>query len=187
LIRHAEINSSILQEEPKGLFGAAVLLRESDVSAFVETARGQQKDGSTIRDVVFSFKGLDKSKFLYDHKHEKISLARGTSSDVELNVLPGSLEISSTAVQSASGVSPTRDAEPDVTSRPSSPSPVEGDVETAQGLGTGLQRAGSRGDESRIRDSEQRSVHGSSDPPSPPQDDGEMAQRLGTGPQHGMA
>jgi hypothetical protein len=172
LIHHAETNRSILLEEPKGVFGAAVLLHKSNVASFVDEAHkaaqgGPARGGPAVRKA--AKRTMGGTKFWYDHEQKRI---RGFSLDSERNIFPRSSETPPTAVESAtdlalapevenatavesaleventSEVSPISNAvqhAPPSSSGP--PSPAQDEVEAAQGLGM-LHPAGSGGDAS---------------------------------------
>ena len=193
LILHAERNCSILEEEPKGLFGAAVLLHQSDVTDYVATARGIPRGGLTVRQMAKTMKPLSESRFWYDLETRRIRRANRTPADEEPNFVSGSTETPLPAVEHASevenapGASPMPDALQNAVSRSSGPpSPVQEGTEIAQGLGTGLHNAGSGGGESQLRGSE-HSAPGTTEPTSPLQEDAEVAQGLGTELQHSVS
>jgi hypothetical protein len=75
LILHAEREHSILQEEPQGLLGAAVLLQDSDVNAFVARVRGVPTvDELSFRETVKRKYTVAESKCWYDGDAGRIRL-----------------------------------------------------------------------------------------------------------------
>jgi hypothetical protein len=96
LIRHAEVNTSILEKEPIGLLGSALLLHDSDLSKYVADHKGQLSSEKRPNG------GIEKTpralRFWYDPDTRRIRLKGGdgdSKSSPETEMLTPS-----TAVQS---------------------------------------------------------------------------------------
>ncbi|KIW01015.1 uncharacterized protein PV09_07532 [Verruconis gallopava] len=74
LILHAELNHSILLEEPIGLLGAAVLLQNSDVAGLVAQVRGEPPDDIKVREEIKK-KDLAGSRCWFDSTTKTIRLS----------------------------------------------------------------------------------------------------------------
>ena len=78
LIRHAEINTSVLEEEPIGLLGSAVLLNNSDLTKYLTDRLDRPLSEGTIDEgIEKSVRGL---KFWFDHDTRRIRLKRDNES-----------------------------------------------------------------------------------------------------------
>jgi hypothetical protein len=179
LILHAERNHSMLKEEPKGLFGAAVLLSEGAVAAYVESTGGKQRNGLTVRKIAQTVKPLAQTRFWYDG-----SQIRSTLADEEHHTPSGTTQ----------APSPANDDNPEAENTPevpdaqqaahisSEPTLLVQDAAIAQ-----IQEAveNSVVDGPQTQGPEQPAATGLSRPPSPVGEDTQVAQGLNTVSQHG--
>jgi hypothetical protein len=78
LMRYAEVSTSILEEEPVGLLGSAILLHDSDLSNLVADRRRQVSNDEKVDKGIF--KDLRDLSFWFDHDTRRIKLKRDESS-----------------------------------------------------------------------------------------------------------
>jgi Protein of unknown function (DUF3433) len=102
LIWHAEVNTSILEEEPIGLLGSAILLHDSDLSKFLADRRCQISNEEEVDEGIE--KDLRNYSFWFDHDTRRIKLKRDEES------LDGTPEVQKIEPKTASGASSTQRA-----------------------------------------------------------------------------